>query len=57
VKAVDNAEVIARCLEEIRNEDYFRSLYNSAKKLAADVDVEEMMSWITEQQILRANAN
>ena len=48
VKAVGDAEVIVRCLEEIRNEDYFRSLYNIAKKLAADVDVAEMMPRITE---------
>ena len=31
VKAVDDAEVIVQCLQEIRNENYFRSLYNSAK--------------------------
>ena len=56
VKAVDDAEVIIQCLEDIRNEEYFSSLFDKAKELAINVDVEEKTPRLTKRQRNRANA-
>ena len=56
MKAVDDAEVIIQCLEDIRNEEYFSSLFDKAKELAINLDVEEKTPRLTKRQRNRANA-
>ena len=44
VRASEEAVVVIQCLENIRNnEKHFDLIYETAKKLATDVDVEESM--------------